>query len=611
MRFKNISRWKISNETDGLLFFAQRMDELLWDYTLDSYKPAALNAPALCREALALISDIESELIDRNNLQYVLEELAWSIKADPVAKNLLDLPVDKYIVSNIDSSVKISDIRRKIEVLERSLEPYRYLYGCFDFLMASVRGLKKKDISTVSRNMVTTLVNMGVSKRFLHEKTNEYFFHPEGEVLTSHKDLEAFLRKISPVSHSFDVYFIVSDLIGSVSESMRAFGMEIIDELPEEIKALAARVNFVKQKGFSYVVISDLQGFDVFSMQERAAAKIDQLSDLFTLFHHREKISWMPNVIVSQCCQDIPVFVALTKGAMDKPFDMPAEKASKEFNRLIRNINFSGASFERFNRVADLHGICVSSDIVENQLVNLWTSLETLIPVRIKGATIINVVDSMLPFLLTAYIKRLVSRLGHDLITWRRWTTKRILNKVDGESAASISQKLLALLCVDSNDALRKELYAELGDFQLLRFRVFSLVQMLSTPESVRKALDEHERKLRWQIRRIYRTRNLIVHSGSKPPYINGLVENGHDYLDLMLFEIMKLTCGNYRASTLEQAFEISATRYERFKIQLAAVDGFDSKNCQFLCDDDNVLSDFVREPWKPSKSAGNVIDIK
>jgi hypothetical protein len=610
MRFKNIKRWVISEDTEGLLFFAQRLDELLWDYTLDSYKPASLNAPSLCKEALALIRDIEKELIDETNLKHVLEELKWSISCDAVAKNLLDQGVSEYISNVSDTDFKLSELKRKLEVLGRSLEPYRYLHESFDLLMAAVKSSKKKAIDAVLKNTVTALVNMGVSKRFLYETTQEYFFAPDGAEITGLDSLEVFLKDIYPHSHNFDVYFVVSDLIETARDSVQAFGMKLLNELPEEIAQVAKNNEFVKPPGYVYVEVGSLRGFDIFSVQERAAAKLDQLSDLFTLFHHREKISWQPKVIVSQCCKDVPVAVTLTKGAMDKPFDMPAEKASKELNRLIRNIGLHGASFDRFNRVADLHGISVASDIVENQLVSLWTSLETLIPVSMKGAKVANVVESMMPFLLKTYIKRLISRLGHDLIIWRRWTTKKILNKVEGGSGSSISQRLLALLCVPGNEALRKELYVELGDFHLLRFRLFSLSEMLASPEKIQKALDSHEQKLRWQIRRIYRTRNLIVHSGSKPSYIHGLVENGHDYLDLILFEVMKLACGAYRVSTLEQAFDLAAIKYKKFKDTLSVTKVFDGENCQFLSDDENMLSDYMSESWRSSAAPSSVVSL-
>ena len=62
-----------------------------FDYSLDTYKPPALNAPYLCREAISLIGDIEEKRIDEANLKHVLEELQWSLASDPVAKALLDL----------------------------------------------------------------------------------------------------------------------------------------------------------------------------------------------------------------------------------------------------------------------------------------------------------------------------------------------------------------------------------------------------------------------------------------------------------------------------------------------------------------------------------------
>lgn len=610
MRFKNIKRWRISEHTEGLLFFAQRLDELLWDYTLDSYKPASLNAPSLCKEAIALILDIENELIDKANLKHVLEELEWSIQNDHIAKKLLDLSFDSYIPNTDDPDVKLSDLKRKLEIVERSLEPYRYLHECFDCLMVAVKSFKKKTIDSVLRNTVTALINMGVSKRFLYETTQDYFFAPDGPDIVGYENLEVYLKKIYPKSHNFEVYFVVSDLIDTVKDSLQAFSMKLLSELPDEISETARNNGIEKIAGYRYVAVGNLRGFDIFSVQERATAKLDQLSDLFTLFHHRKKISWLPKVVVSQCCREYPVAVTLTKGAMDKPFDMPAEKASKELNRLIRNIGLHGSSFDRFNRVADLHGISVSSDIVENQLVNLWTALETLIPVSMKGAKIANVVDSMIPFLQLTYIKNLISRLGHDLIIWRRWTTKRILNKVEGGNGSSITQKLLALLCIADNETIRKEFYTELEDFHLLRFRLFTLAEMLASPEKIKKALDIHEKKLKWQIRRIYRTRNLIVHSGFKPTYIHGLVENGHEYLDQILFEIMKFTCGDYRTASLEQAFDLASIKLERFKATLEQTATFSADNCQFLSDDENVLTDFVRKSWRSSPIETTVIPI-
>ena len=48
---------EIKSLSPGFVFFLQRMDELLFDFTIDTYKPMALNTPYLCIELLKTIKD--------------------------------------------------------------------------------------------------------------------------------------------------------------------------------------------------------------------------------------------------------------------------------------------------------------------------------------------------------------------------------------------------------------------------------------------------------------------------------------------------------------------------------------------------------------------------
>lgn len=70
--------------------------------------------------------------------------------------------------------------------------------------------------------------------------------------------------------------------------------------------------------------------------------------------------------------------------------------------------------------------------------------------------------------------------------------------------------------------------------------------------------LELHEKKVAWQIRRIYRTRNLIVHSGRTPQYVQALIENGHDYLDQVILTFIQMSGSDYSVRTIEQAFELA-----------------------------------------------------
>src|SRR5690606_9153820 len=62
-----------------------------------------------------------------------------------------------------------------------------------------------------------------------------------------------------------------------------------------------------------------------------------------------------------------------------------------------------------------------------------------------------------------------------------------------------------------------------------------------------------HKQKVEWQIRRIYRTRNLIVHSGKLPSYTNILIENLHNYFDSFLETLINKAITEKTIRTINQ----------------------------------------------------------
>lgn len=234
MRFRSLKKWNKPEDCEGLLFFAQRMEELLFDYTLDSYKPLSLNSPYLCQESLLILDDIENKNIDKENLNHVLNELKWSIQKDAVAKSLLDAETDSYVLLSEETPDKLKKIR--LEVLSRTLEPFRYLDKCIELLTIAIQETQKKNIDKLATTLVTTLINLGISKQYLHSKTLDYFYLDNSVKIQSNDAVTDYLGSIYPCTHNFEVYFICSDLINNVSESIKAFKMKILDLVPKDLK---------------------------------------------------------------------------------------------------------------------------------------------------------------------------------------------------------------------------------------------------------------------------------------------------------------------------------------------------------------------------------------
>ncbi|GBC61808.1 hypothetical protein DENIS_2770 [Desulfonema ishimotonii] len=577
MRFRNLKKWKNLKNLEGLLFFAQRMEELLFDYSLDTYKPLALNAPFLCQETLELISDIDKSIIDSANLKHVLEELTWSLQNDNIAKSLLDVDIERYILDSEETKLSEKEIR--LEVLSKTLSPSRYLKRCYELLSSSVKDVKKTEIDTYSKTLITTLTNIGINKQYLYNKILDFFFLGDSPNISSVDQIDDFLNAIAPRIHEFDIFFISSSLINSVADSIKAFKIGMHKELPEELREYALNQNFIAKNNEIYVEIKNVNAFDSYSARKIADIRLDNLSDLFTLFYHKKQISWKEETLIRQCYSDELVIIGSPKNSMEKGFDLKPAKASKQLNLLIENFSFRKNSFEKFNRIVDFHGISVNNDIIENQLLNIWISLETITPSQTGNAKIKNVVSSAIPFIVTNYITRLIERFTADLFRWNKFTAKNILRKLPDTKGDAIYIKVLKLLGIEDNESIRKELYDSLGDFHLLRYRTFQLSKVLKSPKKVIELIDSHEKKVSWQIRRIYRTRNLIVHSGRTPKYIHTLVENGHDYLDQLLFEVIKLSCNDYEIESFEQVFELVKIRYHKYKRALSDIEKFDGDN--------------------------------
>jgi len=583
MKYRSLHKWTLSDSVHGLVFFAQRLDELLFDYSLDSHKPAALNPPFLCVEALKLIDDIENNLIEEANLTHVLDELSWAIQNDKVSKSLLDVVLEHYVLQH---DVPISKKRLRLEVLSKTLDPTRYLKQCHILLKQAIRENKKKEIDHYSRTLITCLINIGVSKTFLYKTTKEFFFFGDEPHIDQIDNFDQFIEKIEPTIHDFDVYFIASKDIRTIEQSIKAFSIEILDVLPAPLSEYAQSHHFIPSAEETLVQIRDIQSFDAYSARAMAERRIDTLKDLFTLFFHRNQLQWKPETLMSQCCIETPVIVGTTKSSMEKAFDMHPDHASKQLNWMLKNLALKfGGSFDKFNRIVDLHGICVTNEIPENQLLSLWISIETLVPSSGKGK-VVNIINSLDPFLRLSYIRRLINRALADLLLWNRRVTAKIIKKVPDTNSSKAAIRLLNLLALESNEALRSELYSQLKDFHLLRFRLFSLAESLRSPVAVKELLDTHSKKVSWQLRRMYRTRNLLVHAGRSPTYLATLIENGHDYLDLVLDEVMKHSCGEYQVETFEQAFELEKLLQERFDISLVALKSFDKSNVHILYQD-------------------------
>lgn len=83
MRFRNLNKWDDTAACASLLLFAQTLDEMLFDYSLDTYKASVMHSGLLCREGITTIKQVEAGNIMPPNIHHVTAELCTNLEKDP------------------------------------------------------------------------------------------------------------------------------------------------------------------------------------------------------------------------------------------------------------------------------------------------------------------------------------------------------------------------------------------------------------------------------------------------------------------------------------------------------------------------------------------------
>ena len=75
MKFKPLAS-PVAEADEGIVFAVQLLDEMLFDYTLDTYKPSVHNASSLVVEAIEVLDLVDAGALDSQHFEEVVAELS-------------------------------------------------------------------------------------------------------------------------------------------------------------------------------------------------------------------------------------------------------------------------------------------------------------------------------------------------------------------------------------------------------------------------------------------------------------------------------------------------------------------------------------------------------
>ncbi|MCZ4072540.1 hypothetical protein [Agrobacterium sp. LMR679] len=408
----------------------------------------------------------------------------------------------------------------------------------------------------------------------IYKKHWSIFFWEGGEI-SSVAQFKDFCKEVYPHNHTFKVIFGINKVIASIDErTLQRSSAFVLDEdhMPEyegfseefieEVKRFKSKV------GLSNLCMVLVTATDYNSAVVSAKSSLEGVYNFFRVFSHKDEMQISNIALVEQnCCEGDFKTIPSVSNTMHYIRDMRKGEAKSVMSRYSENISLDvGPDSNKFQNIVNIHGMSLSVSSYDIQLVNMWTCLETITPSDNSGSKISNVVGKVVPVLLLGYLNRITTHLFFDIIRWnRRVLTNIIKNMPDQGSELDIKSKFIHLLSGDLNADSRLELFAKCDDFELLKNRISSVSNILSNKNAAIEKISSHEKLVQWQIYRIYRSRNSIVHSGESPEYTRYLVENAHDFFDQALLFCLELSAWKPGFRTFLSCFDYAEAQYRAY----------------------------------------------
>lgn len=572
-------RWKNIPGCINLLFFAQLVDELLFDYSIPSNRISTLNCHYLCLDALNAIDAIDYNGVPEGTLKPIMEELLTEINKDPAFTD--SIHPSSFFMKMGDgfprTTKRVADLN--YDDLKRTAAALKKVFFDKDLYYES---LKKKIIEIVERNdpaeqqnlfrmtksMLTELMNKGYSLKYLFFVMHKVFWSPRSVINSPNVILE-FFDAFKMESYDYDVIFKVKKnkahkLIRYIEE------LKLEDSVDIETEDNTAKKFFDKKNHESFLRIKR-KAIDPYRAYEKAKELLEDNMAVYRLYDHeyQYKIGLAPYGVFDMNGK------FYRGGSTKKPVQhtkMPSDKSISEgmelANNAIDNVadGFEYSDFYSLLSAIMFHSHSLDSYSEENQLLDLWAIFETIMNISNKHTTdrIQQVCIVLVPLLKRKYLYSLFDQLADDI---KNYSSIMFADIIGGKTERKeIVQQICAYTLLPEYESKRNSDLAHMATFPLLRERIEYYYSKLHTRHDAFLFVEKHAERVKWQIMRIYRNRNLIIHNGESMPYLSLLIENLHSYVDdFIAYAIHSIAKGNNIESMCQEVFVTECKWNDKF----------------------------------------------
>jgi len=513
-----------SQKYDGIQFFVQRLEEMLFHYSDDIVRAPVHNTQTLIVEFIETEKAIQDGKVKPYMLPPVLSELQSSIEHDKILRKHFG---DEFV----DTMVKgVSKEKGPIVHYLNHKMPYKEYYAwCKEYITEHIMQASHKDeLEFAARVWIASLIWYGYSPEYAYSFLKATFSPP---CQAPEASINSFLDHFSFEEREYNVYFSFSPLLSDYKDLLSTRLKVKFEDDGLFKKARERRSDFV-----GYLTLKSL---DSYTAIKRAYKRLEIFIKFYRAISNRRKEVVREYGLVRNVEDDSAVkILAKPKGYRVIEIE-PTTNIEEDVDSLILGCQQKSTNtYEIIHRIIDLHNSAIGQSNLDDGFVNLWSILEIVSDETPGESKIEKVTKGVVPILKKAYMLSILSNIMCDL--------KDNLEEAEFEALTNSITTTENVLCkigyfifLPEYEQLREDYFVKLGSFPVIRHKIFKLYQIKETKKEIKNLMDRYAQRIEWHIYRLYRTRNSIVHAGKSHKRIQVLGEHLHIYVDRVMTEII------------------------------------------------------------------------
>ena len=527
-------------DADGIIFFAQRLEEMLANYSIDLYKMPLLNTHGLADEYCDVANRVAAGTIKEYQRNAVYEEFLASFNNDIILKENWGKDNIERVSKSFGSCTQ-KDKDNIIAYINATLDNGKYFNWAKNTLLKYTRLPKeKKNIEAALRCFLPELIMWGYDPDFISTTLQAHFFH--GKPINN-DTVKTFLDVFDLRTHNYKVYF-------SVSSVVQHFKTILEKRLRVHFEDDGNYHFFKSDRNKIIVYFNGIKSRCPNSAAKQAYSILDMFFSFYKYVGDKKGLSMQNKAMVIEG-ENKPVFVSSKRQTFTVVEDVNYAEIGEQSDALITGLlNNAQDEYFMLSKAIELHNTAISVTDLKSGFLNLWSSLEVLSQGHDSDSKLGPVLDLVLPILKKDYISIQIQELAKAL---KDNLSEDDYNYILGKITAigCEKKKVFHLVYLQEYADLRKELYGKLSAFPVLRSRI-SLLSSSTTTKKLNASISAYVKRINWHLYRMYRTRNAIVHSGDVPANLKYLGEHLHSYLDSTANEFIVKLSGDIPFQTRE-----------------------------------------------------------